>query len=45
MRISGEKKTSPVQIMMDQKQVENVEYFSYWGSVTTSDGGRTLDVK
>jgi len=43
-RIS-EKKTSPVRIMMDQKQVENVEYFIYWGRMTTSDGGRTREIK
>ena len=31
--------------MMDQKQVENVEYFNYWGSMTTSDGDRTREIK
>ena len=31
--------------MMDQKQVENVEYFNYWGSMTTSDGDRIREIK
>jgi hypothetical protein len=31
--------------MMDQKQVKNVEYFNYWGSMTTSVGGRAREVK
>jgi hypothetical protein len=32
MRIS--KEPSPVQIMIDQKQQRNVEYFKYLGSIT-----------
>ena len=28
---------SPLQIMIDQKQLENVEYFSYFGSMITND--------
>jgi hypothetical protein len=32
-RISGQ--PSPVQIMIDQKQPENVEYFNYLGSMIT----------
>jgi hypothetical protein len=43
MRIS--EKTCLLQIIMHQKQVENVEYFNYWGSTTTSDGGRTREIK
>jgi hypothetical protein len=31
--------------MMDQKQVGNLEYFNYWGSMTTSDGVRTREIK
>ena len=30
---------------MYQKQVENLEYFNYWGSMTTGDGGRTREIK
>jgi len=30
--------------MMDQKQVENVDYFNYWGSMT-SDRGGTREIK
>jgi hypothetical protein len=32
MRIS--RQPSPVQIMIDKKQLENVEYFNYLGSIT-----------
>jgi hypothetical protein len=35
MRIS--KQPFPVQIMIDQKQLENVEYFNYLGSMITDD--------
>ena len=34
-RISREQ--SPVQIMIHQKQLENVEYFKYLGSIITDD--------
>jgi hypothetical protein len=36
-----------VKIMIDQKQLENVEYFKYLGSILTNDGRRTgeFDVK
>jgi hypothetical protein len=35
MRISRE--PSPLQMMMDQKQVDNVEYFNCLGSMITND--------
>jgi hypothetical protein len=43
IRIS--RRTSPVQIMMDQKQLENVKYFNYFGSMTTNDAKGTRDIK
>jgi len=36
MRIS--RQTFPVKIMIDQKQLENVESFTYLGSILTNDG-------
>jgi hypothetical protein len=42
MRISRE--VSPAQIMTDQKQLENVEYFSYLGSRMTSNARRTNQI-
>ena len=36
MRIS--RQPSPVTIMIDQTQLENVEYFKYLGSMLTNDG-------
>ena len=36
MRIS--RQPSPVKIMIDQKQLENVECFKYLGSMLTNDG-------
>ena len=35
VRIS--RQPSPIQIMIDQKQPEKVEYFSYLGSMITND--------
>jgi hypothetical protein len=35
MRISRE--PSPVQIVIDERQLENVEYLSYLGSMITND--------
>jgi hypothetical protein len=43
MRISGQ--PSPVKIMIDQKQLENVEFFKYLGSILTNDGRRTCEIK
>jgi len=36
---------SPVQTMTDQKQWENMERFSYLGSMITQDGRRTREIK
>jgi hypothetical protein len=36
---------SPGQIMIDQKQLENVEYFSYLGSVIRNDARCTRGIK
>jgi hypothetical protein len=43
MRIS--KQLPPVQIMIDQKQLENVEYFNYLGSLITNDARCTQEIK
>ena len=43
MRIS--RQPSPVTIMTDQKQLENVEYFKYLGSILTNDGRCTCEIK
>ena len=43
MRIS--KQPSPVTIMIDQKQLENVECFKYLGSMLTNDGRCTCEIK
>ena len=43
MRIS--RQPSPVTIMIDQKQLENVEYFKYLGSMLTNDGRCTCEIK
>jgi hypothetical protein len=43
MRIS--RQASPVQIMIDQTQWENVEYFNYLGSMMTNDARCTCDIK
>ena len=43
LRIS--RKPSPVQIMLDQKQLENVEYFNYLGSMITNDARCTREIK
>jgi len=43
MRIS--RRPSPVTIMIDQKQLENVECFKYLGSVLTYDGRCTCEIK
>ena len=36
---------SPVTIMIDQKQLENVECFKYLGSILTNDGRCTCEIK
>jgi len=36
---------SPVQIMIDQKQLDNMEYFNYLGSMITNDARCTREIK
>ena len=36
---------SPMQIMVDQNQPENVEYFNYWDSMITNDARCTGEIK
>ena len=43
MRIS--RQPFPVKIMIDQKQLENVESFKYLGSILTNDGRCTSEIK
>jgi hypothetical protein len=43
MRIS--RQLSPIKIMTDKKQWENVEYFSYLGSMITQDARCTREIK
>jgi hypothetical protein len=43
MRIS--RQPSPMKIMIDQKQLENVECFNYLGSIITNDGRCTHEIK
>jgi len=43
MRIS--RQPSPVTIMIEQKQLENVECFKYLGSMLTNDGRCTYEIK
>ena len=43
MRIS--RKPSPATIMIDQKQLANVECFKYLGSILTNDGICTCEIK
>ena len=43
MRIS--RHPFPVKIMIDQKQLENVESFIYLGSILTNDGRCTCEIK
>jgi len=43
MRIS--RQTIPVKIMIDQKQLENVQSFKYLGSILTNDGSYTCEIK
>ena len=39
------RKPSPVKIIIDQKQLENVESFKYLGSILTNDGRCTCEIK
>jgi hypothetical protein len=43
MRIS--RQPSPIKIMIDQKQLENVEYLKYLGSMITNDARCTHEIK
>jgi hypothetical protein len=43
MRIS--RQPSSVKIMIEHKQLENVESFKYLGSIFTNDGRRTCEIK
>jgi hypothetical protein len=43
MRIS--RQLFPVKLMIDQKQLENVESFKYLGSILTNDGRCTCEIK
>jgi hypothetical protein len=43
LRIS--RQPSPIKIMIDQKQLENVEYFNYLGSMITNDARCTREIK
>jgi hypothetical protein len=43
MRIS--RQSFPVKIMIDQKQLENVESFKYLGSILTNDERCTCEIK
>jgi hypothetical protein len=43
MRIS--RQIFPVKPMINQTQLENVEYFKYLGSMLTNDGRRTCEIK
>jgi hypothetical protein len=43
MKIS--RQPSPIKIRIDQKQLENVEYFNYLGSIITNDAICTREIK
>jgi hypothetical protein len=43
MKIS--RQPSPIKIMIDQKQLENVEYLNYLGSMITRDERCTREIK
>jgi hypothetical protein len=43
MRIS--RQLFPVTIVVDQKQLENMKSFKYWGSILTNDGRCTCEIK
>ena len=43
MRISRE--PSPIQIMMDQRHLENLKYFNYLGNMVTNDARCICEIK
>jgi hypothetical protein len=45
MRLRNSKQPFPVEITTDQKQLENVEYLSYLGSLITDDARCTGEIK
>jgi hypothetical protein len=44
-RVSISTQPFTVKIMIDQKQLENVESFKYLGSILTNDGRRACEIK
>ena len=43
--MSISRQPSPITIRIDQKQLENVEFFKYLGSLLTNDGRHTCEIK
>jgi len=43
LRIS--RSPSPIRMMIDPKQIENVEYFNYYGSMITNQARCTPEIK
>jgi hypothetical protein len=43
--ISISNKPSPLQVMVEQKQLDNVEYFNYLASMITNDARCTREIK
>jgi hypothetical protein len=43
--IGKDRQPTPLQIKIDEKQVENVEEFNYLGSMITNDARRTREIK
>ena len=43
--MSISRQPSPIKVMIDHKQLENVECFKYLGSVLTNDGRCTCEIK
>jgi hypothetical protein len=44
-KIKIKRQPFPVKIMIDPKQVENMECFKYFGSVLTNDGRCTFEIE
>jgi hypothetical protein len=43
--ISISRQSSPLQIMLDQKQLNNAKYFNYLGTIITNDAIRSREIK
>ena len=43
--VLGIPKEHSLQIMMDQKQLENVEYFNYFGNIITNEARCTREIR